>query len=353
VKDAWHTVRHTRTNHPAAASGRTAGILFILCGLYTLVTILLPTPPGFQPGGVLLVAAVALVTGVAALMLPWPRIPNLLRLAMAPTAMGLIAVHNIAAGLDAFRYGMFFFVVFIWLGLCEPRGASVKMCPFVLVAYILPLLADGASLSDISSISYAVPLYITVGEVLAWRSARLHRLQDSLQHLADHDPLTGLANRAVFTEALRQACGRSAPVAVLFLDLDGFKQINDRLGHTAGDEVLVRVADALRGAVRDGRDLPCRLAGDEFVILFVDADLPAAQTVAERLLDLLTGLHCADGTPIRGSVGIAAGRGVEPQQVVAAADAAMYSAKRSGARLATATVPTGAEHRAQPAAMSR
>jgi diguanylate cyclase (GGDEF)-like protein len=327
-----HAVRHlSATPHPAVVSGRTAGTLFALCGLYTFVTILFPTPAGFQPWPVVLVAVSAVVIGLIALRLPWDRIPDLCRLSVGPGAMGLIAVHNIVAGMDAFRYGMFFFLVFIWAGLCEKRGTSIAMSPFLLAAYTLPLLADGASSSDLASLSYAIPLYLTVGEVLAWRSERLRRLQDRLQHLADHDPLTGLPNRAVFTAALGAACERPEPVAVLFLDLDGFKQINDRLGHAAGDEVLVKVAEVLRTAVRDSSgDLSCRLAGDEFVILLVDADLDAARAVADRLVRDLTGVHAVDGTPVRGSVGIAAGRDVPSQHIVAAADQAMYSAKRSG-----------------------
>jgi diguanylate cyclase (GGDEF)-like protein len=331
------------TADPAVVSGRTAGVLFMLCGFYTFVTILLPTPPGFRTGAVAAVAAAALLIGVVAQRLPWDRIPDLGRLAMGPGSFALIAVHNLAAGSDPFRYGMFFFVVFIWLGLCEPRGTSIKMSPFILAAYLLPLLAADAASSDLSSISYSVPLYLTVGEVLAWRSERLRRLQYRVQHLADHDPLTGLPNRAVFTAALGTACARPEPVAVLFLDLDGFKQINDRLGHAAGDEVLVKVAEVLRGSVREQTgDLPCRLAGDEFVILLADAELEVAGGVAERLVDRLAGVRAADGTPVRGSVGVASGRTVDSRHIVAAADKAMYTAKQSGVGLVTVSVTAAA-----------
>jgi diguanylate cyclase (GGDEF)-like protein len=324
-------------------SGYTAGILLVAAGLFTFITVLLPTPPGFQRVGVLLVAVAAVVAGLLVMALPWDRIPTVFRLALAPSAMGLITVHNITAGLDAYRYGMFFFLIFIWLGLCEARGACLKMTPFILAAYMLPLYYAGSSESDLSSISYAIPLYLTVGEILAWRSARLRRLQKRLQHLADHDPLTSLPNRAAFDKALLASSARPGSAAVLFLDLDGFKQINDRLGHAAGDAVLIDVARVLRGSIRDGSgDLACRLAGDEFVVLLADADAAAAREVADRLVHGLEGLHAADGTPVRGSVGIATGEAMEPQHIVTAADQAMYSAKQSGRTVVAVSVTSAA-----------
>ncbi|MBG0565392.1 GGDEF domain-containing protein [Actinoplanes sp. NEAU-A11] len=306
------------------------GLLFTLAGFYTFITILLPTPTGFQPGLVSLIAVAALGWGLVAMVLPWARIPGLLRLAVAPAAMALIALHNMAAGQDAFRYGMFFFLVFIWLGLCEPRGTSLRMSPFLLAAYLGPLWADGRSAADLASISYALPIYLTVGEVLAWRTQLMQRLQGRLRRLADHDPLTGLPNRAVFTAALREHCAKPESVAVLFLDLDGFKQINDRLGHAAGDDVLVQVGATLRAHTRPGyADLPCRLAGDEFVLLLSDTDLAAARSLAEQLEQRLGELRAADGTPVRGSVGVAGGVSMDAQQLLATADEAMYAAKQA------------------------
>jgi diguanylate cyclase (GGDEF)-like protein len=127
---------------------------------------------------------------------------------------------------------------------------------------------------------------------------------------------------------------------VLFLDLDGFKGINDRLGHAAGDDVLVAVAGVLRAATGDRPGaLPCRLAGDEFVVLLTGAGPADARAVAERLVAGLPGVPTADGTPVRGSVGIACGRAVPSRHLVEAADRAMYSAKRSGGGLATVSVP--------------
>ncbi|WIM93530.1 GGDEF domain-containing protein [Actinoplanes oblitus] len=338
MKRAWRSIGLTDDVLPAVVSGYTVSMLFLLCGLYTFITVLFPTPPQFRPGLVMLVAVAAVAFGLIGMRLPWARIPDGARLAIAPGAMALIALHNITAGMDAFRYGMFFFVVFIWLGLCEPRGTSLKMAPFLLVAYIAPLLADGASSSDLASISYTIPLYLTVGEVLAWRSARLHALKDRLQYLAEHDSLTGLPNRAMFTARLEASSGRASETAVIFLDLDGFKRINDRLGHAAGDEVLVNVAGALREAARPG-DLPCRLAGDEFVILLVDTDLGTAEGVAQRLLDRMALLRAPDGTPIRGSVGIACSSAVNCHGIVAAADEAMYQAKNTRSGTVAVTVP--------------
>ncbi|SDZ09571.1 diguanylate cyclase (GGDEF) domain-containing protein [Micromonospora pattaloongensis] len=327
----------------ATVSGRTAGFLFVACGFYGFITLPLPTPPGFNHAAVSIVALAAVTVGLIVRRLPWHRIPTAGRLTLAPAAMALVAVHNVASGNDPFRYGAFFFIVYIWMGLFEARWVSLKMTPFALLAYVLPLLRDGISPSVLASISYAVPLFAIVGEVLAWRTARLQSLQHRLRYLAEHDSLTGLYNRVVFVEALRAACEERAEAAVIFIDLDGFKQINDRLGHDAGDRVLVEVADALRRSVRaDRQDLPCRLAGDEFVVLVRDADPErAARDVAERLVGLLAEVGPADH-PVRASVGIASGTALESRDIVRAADEAMYAAKHSGAGLVAVTLPRAA-----------
>jgi len=320
------------SSNPAITSGRIGGVLLITCGLFTFITVLLPKPPGFQVAGVVHIAIGSIISGIIVGRVPWDRLPHSARLALAPAAMVLIAFHNVFGGVDPFRYGMFFFVVFVWLGLCEPRWYSLRMAPFVLIAYLVPLLLRDASASDLASVSYAVPLYVTVGEVLAWRTSRLRELHDTLQATAEHDPLTGLPNRAVFNAALERACDAGAEVAVIFVDLDGFKQINDRLGHQAGDDVLIRVADVLRHCVRlDRGDLPCRFAGDEFVVLIRDRDAARiAPRVADRLVALVRQVHSGDGRSVRVSVGVASGTAPTPREVVDAADEAMYEAKRAG-----------------------
>jgi diguanylate cyclase (GGDEF)-like protein len=153
------------------------------------------------------------------------------------------------------------------------------------------------------------------------------RHEAELAHQALHDPLTGLPNRALFADRLRLALSRlgrtQTRLAVLFLDLDGFKAINDSLGHGAGDQFLVEVAQRLRGVLRGG-DTAARLGGDEFVILCEDvAGASEARMIAARVVDELPGSV---------SVGIAlATDGTEdPTALVRAADAAMYAVKRSG-----------------------
>ena len=152
-------------------------------------------------------------------------------------------------------------------------------------------------------------------------------LQERLRHQAEHDALTGLANRRRFTGRMRAAAPGDA--AVLLIDLDGFKQINDTYGHAAGDAVLVQVADRLRACLRPG-DLPARLGGDEFAVLLGDGGGEAAHEVAGRFR---AGL--AEPVRFRGhdlavgaSVGVAVGPADDPDRLLHAADLRMYEDKQ-------------------------
>ncbi|MEU8663481.1 GGDEF domain-containing protein, partial [Actinoplanes philippinensis] len=154
------------------------------------------------------------------------------------------------------------------------------------------------------------------------------RAQAQLAYQARHDPLTGLANRTVLSDEL----ARSGPVAVLYLDLDGFKEVNDTYGHEAGDLVLSTVAQRLSEAVR-ATDLVVRLGGDEFVLLC--PNLPEAEAIrlADRVLgDMALPITFGGRTlDIGASVGIAAyGDTVADRDVLRSADMAMYEAKKQG-----------------------
>jgi len=162
--------------------------------------------------------------------------------------------------------------------------------------------------------------------------------EERLRHQASHDSLTGLPNRAYFLDRLRQALARAVGVgqdcAVLFLDLDHFKRVNDRYGHDAGNQLLVAVAARLRGAVRP-EDTLARLGGDEFVALLeAVADAGVAEGVAARLLAALDEPVTIDGRrhAITASIGIAlCGPGhAQPDDLLRDADAALYRAKAAG-----------------------
>jgi diguanylate cyclase (GGDEF)-like protein len=166
-----------------------------------------------------------------------------------------------------------------------------------------------------------------------------HWIERQLRHAARHDSLTGLPNRAYFMERLRHALERprhgiESTCAVLFLDLDNFKVVNDSLGHHAGDELLITVASRLQGCTR-GADVVARLGGDEFAILLTGiGDGSDAARVAERILADLGGRIDLGGYEVFSSVSIgialSAVTGERPEYLVRSADMAMYRAQQSG-----------------------
>jgi diguanylate cyclase (GGDEF)-like protein/PAS domain S-box-containing protein len=182
------------------------------------------------------------------------------------------------------------------------------------------------------------------GIVLNFRDVTERRqLQEQLQHQAFHDPLTGLANRALFADRVTHALARSLrnaddQLAVLFLDLDDFKVVNDSLGHAAGDELLTAVAERIRACLRL-QDTPARLGGDEFAILVEETDPTAAGRVAERILSALRQPFTLEQRQVfaEASIGIALGAGqrdgrdgLSAEELLRNADAAMYTAKSRG-----------------------
>ncbi len=162
-------------------------------------------------------------------------------------------------------------------------------------------------------------------------------LERRLEHQATHDHLTGLLNRTSFYENLERALDRArrrgSEVAVLFIDLDDFKLVNDSLGHLEGDRVLRVLAGRLRGCLRDS-EMAARIGGDEFAVVLEDvADAATAARVAERVRERLrVPLNLGDGHMVyaSASIGIAVGAQGRPRDLVRAADLAAYRAKRTG-----------------------
>lgn len=165
----------------------------------------------------------------------------------------------------------------------------------------------------------------------------IHQATQELDHLAHHDPLTGLPNRLLFDDrfahAIEQAARQQERCLLMFLDLDGFKGVNDTMGHAVGDELLRIVSERLKGTLRQSDSL-ARLGGDEFVILAGSADSDHAATLAQKILDTLrTPITLSDETiTISGSIGIAMfpDHGTDRHLLMRAADIAMYAAKAAG-----------------------
>ena len=161
------------------------------------------------------------------------------------------------------------------------------------------------------------------------------QIRARLEYQAQTDSLTGLYNHRYFHERLRAELTRASrsrdAVAVLMLDIDDFKRVNDVHGHGSGDQVLTELADLLRGALR-GSDVVCRLGGEEFGVIMPSGDAGDALTLARRLTDALDGVEFGPAGKITISVGISQGpeHAMNPRELVACAEAAMMTAKARG-----------------------
>jgi diguanylate cyclase (GGDEF)-like protein len=209
--------------------------------------------------------------------------------------------------------------------------ASVAAVMFMIAEGVLIAQGDLAGLDS----QHQVPLFVAVLSAAAAAAVAYFegaRAAERARRLTLTDPLTGLRNRRAFEEGLKIAYEQRQPFAVVYIDLDRFKRVNDRLGHDAGDKALQHVAGAFLRAVRNV-DTAARLGGDEFALLLPSADAATAKTIADRAMQELhavtrdhpdwAGLSASFGVASRADAGSAAA-------LLDQADKAMYRAKRAG-----------------------
>ena len=204
----------------------------------------------------------------------------------------------------------------------------------------LALLVEAASRFGSDDFTYLIDVsgddeLAHVSSAFNSMAEKLRVSREALHQQALHDPLTGLPNRTLFMERVERAIARAkrrkTPVSAMYLDVDDFKEINDTFGHQAGDEVLIAVAERLKGALRT-EDTASRLGGDEFGVL-LEEGVDGATRAAERLIGALVGTYAitAGELQVGVSIGVAAREGAEElDELLRQADAAMYAAKASG-----------------------
>ncbi len=212
----------------------------------------------------------------------------------------------------------------------------------------LPLTVQGETLGVLCLIDSATrksehqlslqQLALTVGETIKLSLSNL-KLRDQLRQQAIHDPLTGLFNRRYLDETLPReidmAQRRNAPLCVAMLDIDGFKQFNDSLGHGLGDTLLREFGRVLRENLRKS-DISCRYGGDEFVLVLPDSSIADTQERVEQVRILVKELQISDGDQTLGSITLSVGIAQTPEytitakELLRAADKALYTAKQDG-----------------------
>ena len=311
--------------------GRVAGLASVLASLVALTTLHLFGPVSV-PLGFDVVAGTALGLGIGFLVVPWDRMP-----AWTLHAMPLIAILETALGIRAIgsysdiaiNYYVFI-AVFVGYAFAS-RKVVVAYVALLAAASALPLFYDNSSPSDTPArvIIGVLLLVVVTGIVTALREG-LEKRQRELELLAVRDPLTGVGNYRLMTERLDYEIARhvrsGACLTVMLLDLDGFKNVNDTLGHLVGDRVLVEVAHAIEGSVR-AQDTVSRQGGDEFSVLAPETDGDAAKALAARAHEAV---NAATGGTVSTSIGWVTfpTQADDPRMLLALADADLWHAKR-------------------------
>ena len=321
----------------------TASALFAGAGLIAIVNSSVTTLAGVNLVALRLTGVVAVLMAIAVRLLPWHRHSRLIADSLTFGAIAFILVsdhfdHYARDPASSAVYPVFFIIIVAWSGLVQRRGSSVAIAAIAGGALLAIFASNGHTQTGWQCVIVTMPAAAVLGEVLCWSYTRATDLARLEANRRLHDPLTGLPNRQLFMEQLDHAVTRlrrtDGLLAVLFVDLDRFKQVNDSFGHDAGDELLLEAASTLRGAVRQN-DVLARLGGDEFAVLCEDLrDQTGAIEAARRILDAFERpLTCAKRELyVTASIGASfSTTGMETAEALLRdADAAMYRAKRGG-----------------------
>jgi diguanylate cyclase (GGDEF)-like protein len=306
------TEREVRLWHARGAGG--LGIIAVVCFLATIVTdeIGVWAVLYFLASLVVIVALWLVLRSRSSrlLLLAWPVVDLLGMLGssqVAPTAASLC----LSAVLMAFLY----------VGFTQPRGTSVLLVPLAALPWWI--LVDLPTPQMLVRLVLVVLVWLTVAESSAWLLTNLSAARAEAGRLAITDPLTGLANRRAWDVELATRLGRREPFAVLLIDLDHFKDYNDRLGHLDGDVLLTHFGSALEAEIGDVASI-ARWGGEEFVAALPGMERAEAEAVAARVLRIVPARQtCSIGLTCR-----------EPDDtadsLMRRADRALYEAKAAG-----------------------
>ena len=289
-------------------------------GLVVMLTLPLLDHPIWRSAGLLVLIVTAAAWGLSALV-PWRRLPRACALAFPIFAWTALAILGHTTHGVGGNYSGLYSLWFAYLGLTQPPGTSTLLTPMAIVAYLVSW--GGPSLPLIARLLIAVAVWLILGELLAALIQRQRSLADEMRVLAHVDTLTKLGNRRDLDLRLAEA---QAGDTLVLCDLDHFKQLNDTLGHAAGDSVLTEYGLVIRATLRQ-QDYAARYGGEEFALL-----LPATSTAqAAMLLSRLRRRWAILHPEVTFSAGVSTcGEGVPVAATLAEADRALYAAKGAG-----------------------
>jgi diguanylate cyclase (GGDEF)-like protein len=323
----------TLISEDARLRARTFGTLYVVGGLLAFAILLTGKDVERAEWAIVGPAIVAILFGVVCFV-GYDRLPRWFFLSLVFLANALVTtvVFASSTGGEGVWTLFYFWVILLATLFFDLRIAALQVV-LALAGFAAAALAVGTPYAQ----NYLINLTAVLGStalVLGMLRTRLEGVASKLAGQAHRDPLTGLPNRRVFGERLELESKRSRrsgePLSVAICDLDGFKLVNDLLGHEGGDEALKRAATRILGAVREV-DAASRLGGEEFGVLLPNADTPEAHDVAERIRVAIREEFKRDPVPLTISLGVATfGRDGEGRALVRAADNAMYLAKARG-----------------------
>ena len=295
-------VAQDERRHQQERFGRLAGVLFLVGGLASIPAEHLLLPGGV-PAGVYLLNAVALISALGCFVVPWHRLPVGVLSAVPPLAAVEVAVFIQLMG-PAGRSCEWFFVfgaIFIAYGFVR-RAEIAAHLAFTVLAAMVPLLTTDDPRAVLGDLALLIPSLVTATVAIANLREGVERRERMLGRMVRRDPLTHVGNYQLLSELLDYEITRhlrtGGRLSLLVLDLDGFKALNDTLGHPAGDQRLRDVAATLQAAVR-APDTVCRQGGDEFAVVMPDSDPEAARALVERIHERLADV------PASASIGVA------------------------------------------------